>query len=79
MFNPLKKREETVRGRPQSMCHASRQQRESGTAVAMNALDSTDATVVVSEVVRAMMSSSKDAMRFVTDMPAPYFVMYFTT
>ena len=61
------------------MCHASNAHSESGTDVAMKALDSTDATVVVSEVVRAMMSSSKDAMRFVTDMPAPYFVMYFAT
>ena len=79
MFRALKKREDTVRGRPHSMCQASSALTESGTAVAMKAFDSSDATVIVSEELRATISSSMVAMRAFTDIPAPYLVMYLDT
>ena len=63
------------------MCQASKELRVSGTDVAMKALDSKDATVMVlpSPVRFTMMSSSKEAIFACTDIPAPYFVMYLAT
>jgi hypothetical protein len=69
-----------VRGKPQRMCQASRQQRDSGTAVEIKAFASKDATVMVlPSGTRLTISSSSEATREDTDCPAPYFVMYLHT
>ncbi len=68
MLSPLKNREVTVRGRDQRMCQASRQQSAAGTAVAMKAFESRDATVIVFPTgTLETMSSRREAMRLVTD------------
>ena len=80
MLRPLKNRDDTVRGRPHSMCQASRQHRLSGTAVAINAFANNEATVMVlPSGTRVTMSSRSDATRAQTDWPAPYLVMYLQT